>query len=38
MAHSDQAGESDLTRTYALVLLVEALVILGLYWLSRHFG
>jgi hypothetical protein len=31
-------GESDLSRTYILVLVFEALVISGLYWLGRHFG
>ena len=31
-------GESDLSSTYALVLVVEVIVILGLYWLGRQFG
>lgn len=31
-------GESDLSRTYILVLVVEVIVILGLFWLGRHFG
>jgi len=31
-------GESDLSLTYILVLVVEAIVILGLFWLGRHFG
>jgi hypothetical protein len=31
-------GESDLSRTYMMVLVVEALVIAGLYWLGQYFG
>ncbi len=31
-------GESNLSFTYALVLVVEVMVILSLYWLGRHFG
>jgi len=30
--------ESDLTRTYLLVLIVEAVVIACLFWLSRAFA
>jgi hypothetical protein len=31
-------GDTDLSRTYGLVLLVEAVVIAALYWLGRHFA
>jgi hypothetical protein len=31
-------GESDLSRTYILVILFEILVIAGLYALGRYFG
>lgn len=31
-------GESDRSATYILVLVVEVIVIAGLYWLGRHFG
>ncbi len=30
--------ERDLTRTYVLVLAIEAVVILALAWLSQHFS
>jgi hypothetical protein len=30
--------DRDLTRTYALVFLVEVLTIAALYWLSRAFA
>jgi hypothetical protein len=30
--------EADLSRTYLLVLVVEAIVIAVLYWLGRHFS
>ena len=32
------AGESDLSRTYIRVLLVEVLVITSLFFLGRYFG
>src|SRR5262245_13639037 len=32
------AGERDLSRTYVLVLVVEAIVIGALYWLGAHFS
>jgi hypothetical protein len=32
------ADEADLTRTYVLVIVVEAIVILALYWLGRVFS
>ncbi len=38
MPPESHPGESDLSRTYAAVLVLEVFVILGLYWLSRHFG
>ena len=31
-------GERDLSRTYALVIVVEALVIGALYWLGVYFA
>ena len=31
-------AERDLSRTYVLVLVVEALVIVALYWLGAHFA
>jgi hypothetical protein len=30
--------ESDLSRSYVAVLVVEVLVIAALVWLGRHFG
>lgn len=38
MSHQSHPGDSDMSRTYAAVLIVEVLVILCLYWLGRHFG
>ncbi len=32
------AEEPDRSTTYVLVLIVEVIVIAGLYWLGRHFG
>jgi len=32
------ASEPDLSRTYVLVLVVEAIVIGALYWLGVHFS
>ena len=32
------APEADLSRTYLLVILVEIVVVAGLYWLGRHFA
>jgi hypothetical protein len=31
-------AEADLSRTYLLVLVVEALTLAALYWLGRHFS
>ena len=31
-------GETDLSTRYVLALVVEVIVIAGLYWLGRHFG
>jgi hypothetical protein len=31
-------GDSDLSRTYVLALVVEVVVLAALYWLSRHFS
>jgi hypothetical protein len=31
-------GESDLTSRYVLAVVIEVIVIAGLYWLGRHFG
>lgn len=33
-----EAGDSDKSSTYLRVLIVEAIVIAGLYWLGRYFG
>lgn len=33
-----EPGESNLSTTYILVLVVEVIVIASLYWLGRHFG
>jgi hypothetical protein len=30
--------EQDLSRTYALVIVVEAIVISALFWLGAHFA
>jgi hypothetical protein len=30
--------DADLSRTYALVVVVEVLVVAALYWLGRYFG
>ena len=30
--------ETDFTRTYVLIVLVEILVVAGLYWFGRHFS
>jgi len=37
-ARAPEPGEASLPRTYALVFVVEAIVIAGLYWLGRHFA
>jgi hypothetical protein len=31
-------AEPDLSRTYLLVLFVEALTLAALYWVGRHFS
>ncbi len=38
MSQQSRPGDSDMKGLYAAVLVVEFLVILGLYWLGRHFG
>ncbi len=35
---STPGGDAVLTRTYVLVILTEAVVILALAWISRHFS
>ena len=35
---SHPTGERDLSRTYTLVILVEAIVIGALFWLGAHFS
>ena len=30
--------ETDFTRTYVLVVVVEILVVAALYWFGRHFS
>ena len=37
-AHAPESDEADLTRTYVLVLVVEAIVIAALYWVGRYFA
>jgi len=32
------SGESDLSSRYVLAVIVEVVVLAGLYWLGRHFG
>ncbi len=34
----DRPGESNLSSTYTLVVVVEVLMVLSLYWLGRQFG
>jgi hypothetical protein len=36
-ARAPESDEPDLTRTYVLVLVVEAIVIVALYWVGRYF-
>jgi len=31
-------GQSDLSSRYVLAIVVEVVVLAGLYWLGRHFG
>jgi len=33
-----ESGDSDLSTTYVLVIIVEIIVIASLYWLGRYFG
>lgn len=33
-----ESDESDLSRSYVAVLLIEVAVLAGLFWLGRHFG
>jgi hypothetical protein len=33
-----EAREADLSRTYVLVVVVELIVIVVLYWLGQHFS
>jgi hypothetical protein len=35
---SGRPPETDFTRTYVLVVIVEILVVAGLYWFGRHFS
>ena len=35
---ASDSGASDMTRTYAWVIVVEVLVVLGLWAFSRYFG
>ncbi len=30
--------ETDFTRTYVLIVVIEIVVIAGLYWFGRHFS
>lgn len=38
MSQQSRPGDSAMTGLYTAVLVVEVIVILGLYWLGRHFG
>lgn len=33
-----QETDANLSRTYTLVVIVEVVVIVALYWLGRHFA
>jgi hypothetical protein len=33
-----EADETNLSRSYVTVLLIEVVVLVGLFWLGRHFG
>jgi hypothetical protein len=37
-AAADEPIEQDLTRSYVLIIVVEMLVIGGLYWMSQYFS
>lgn len=37
-SHGAEADESDLSRSYTAVLLIEVVVLVALFWLGRHFG
>ncbi len=37
-ATDDQRDGASFARTYVLVVLVEVLVVAGLYWFGRHFS
>jgi hypothetical protein len=37
-AADSRPDESNLFRSYAAVVVVEIVVLVGLYWLGRHFG
>jgi hypothetical protein len=34
----EHVSETNPTRTYVLVAIVEVVVIAALYWMGRHFG
>jgi hypothetical protein len=33
-----QQKETDFTRTYVLVVIIEVVVVAALYWFGRHFS
>ena len=35
---ASSSGESDLSGRYVLAVIIEIVVLFGLYWLGRHFG
>jgi len=35
---ANASGESDLSTRYVLAVIIEVVVLVGLYWLGRHFG
>jgi hypothetical protein len=34
----DEPDGASLSRSYAMVVVIEILVLAGLFWLGRHFG
>ena len=37
-APDDARGDSDLTRSYVTVIVIQILVMAALYWFGRHFS
>ena len=36
--NADEVAEPDLTRSYVLIIVLEILVVGGLYWMSQYFS